>query len=303
MNKTRQNESAKRGFWQVVGNLALLLVGAFIAAFALDCFLLPSLILDGGVTGISIIVERLSGVNLSLLIVVINIPFFIVGLKKLGWRFVCRAMFAIVAFALFLELCAGFPQLTRESVLAAVFGGVLLGVGVGWELRFGACLDGTEVAALLINKKLGMSVGRLILCFNVLIYTAAGFVFGADRAMYSLIAYFISAKVIDLVQHGLEDGKAALIITNESQDIAANIHARLGRTVTLMEGEGLISGKKAILYCVITRAEVFQLKRIIRESDSSAFCTITDISEILGHHIKQKKDLATPENVTQNVPY
>ena len=135
-----------------------------------------------------------------------------------------------------------------------------------------------------------MPVGRTVLIFNIVIYIIAGFLFGFERAMYSLLTYFITSKIIDLVETGLEQAKAAMIITDEGKEIADKIYEQLGRTVTMLEGEGLISGKKVVLYCVLNRLEIFELKRIINEVDASAFIAISDVSEIIGKHIKQTKE-------------
>ena len=143
-----------------------------------------------------------------------------------------------------------------------------------------------------MNKKFNLPVGQTVLFFNVVIYTVAGCLFGFDRAMYSLLTYFITLKVIDFVESGVEQAKAAMIITDEGQMIADEIYKKMGRTVTILEGEGLISGKKAVLYCVLTRFEIYELKRLINEVDASAFITISDASEIIGNHIKKKADAA-----------
>jgi uncharacterized membrane-anchored protein YitT (DUF2179 family) len=185
--------------------------------------------------------------------------------------------------------------MTYEYLLAVCFGGVLLGVGVGLVIRFGGCLDGTETVAILLNRKFNLPVGRTVLIFNVIIYIIAGFIFGFDRAMYSLLTYFVTSKILDIVETGLEQAKAAMIITNEGQEIANCILQELGRTVTIMNGKGLVSGDKVILYCVINRFEIFELKRIINKVDASAFITISDVSEIIGTHIKQKADVLTIE--------
>ena len=178
---------------------------------------------------------------------------------------------------------------TNDVLLATVFGGILLGIGVGFVIKFGACLDGTEVVAILINKKTSFSVGQVVMFLNFFIYSTAGFLFGWDRALYSILTYFITFKIIDMVSEGFEQAKAAMIITNHGE-IANSIYKHLGRTVTMLEGEGLISGKKVVLYAVVTRIEIPELKRIVAADDYSAFVTITDVNEIVGKHIKKKKE-------------
>ena len=266
----------------------MILLGAACAAFSVECFLLHNTILDGGVTGVSMIIGKLTGIPLSILIVVINIPFFFVGYKALGKRFLFRGLLAILLFSSLLEVFSGIGYATESKLLAVVFGGVLLGIGVGTVLRFGGCLDGTEIAAMLLSKKVSVSTGGIIFIINIIIYSVAGFCFSWQSAMFSLLTYFITFKIIDLVEVGLEQAKAAMIITDNADELADSIYRRLGRTCTFISAEGLVSGsKKTVLYCVITRVEVSELKRIISESDVSAFVTISEVSEILGNHIKK----------------
>lgn len=266
----------------------MILIGAACAAFSLECFLIPNTILDGGVTGISMMINYVSGVPLSILIIVINIPFFIVGYRTLGKRFLFNGILSMVAFAIFLELFGPVPSVTDSELLAVVFGGVLLGVGVGTVLRQGGCLDGTEIAAMLLSKKSSVSTGQIIFAINIVIYVTAGILFGWDRAMLSLLTYFITFKLIDIVEEGMEQAKAAMIITEHADELAAEIYQRLGRTCTFISAEGLVSGsRKTVLYCVITRVEVRELKRIISNADVSAFVTISEVSEIIGNHIKK----------------
>ena len=261
--------------------------GAALAAFSLEEFLIPSTILDGGITGVSMILNQLFGKGIGIFIIVLNIPFFLIGLRQLGWRFLIRGVYGIVLFSVMLEVFNGLPQVTSEPLLGVVFGGVTLGAGVGLVLRYGDCLDGTEIVAMLISKKTDFSVGQIIFGINIVIYAVAGILFGWDRALYSLLTYFISFKVIDMVEEGLEQGKAVIIITNEGKTVADTLYKHLGRTCTLVEGTGLVSGRKEILYCVVTRIEIPEVKRIVKSSDQSAFVTISDVSEIIGNHIKR----------------
>ncbi len=265
--------------------------GCMIAALALELFLIPNTILDGGITGISIIISKLSGMPLSILILLLNIPFIYVGYKNLGKNFLIRTVYSMLLFSIFLVVFSKFNAFTEEMLLATVFGGMLLGVGVGIVIHFGGCNDGTESVAIVISKKTSFSVGQIVLIFNLIIYTVAGFIFGFDRAMYSLLTYIITFKVIDFVSEGLEQGKAALIVTDKGTHLSKEIYAHLGRTTTTIRGKGLISGEKEVLYCVLTRIEVYELKRLINEMDESAFVTILDVSDIIGNHIKSNKKI------------
>ncbi|MDY6299879.1 MAG: YitT family protein [Selenomonadaceae bacterium] len=278
----------KKVLSEIVLPYLLLTLGAAIAALALEEFLVPFQILDGGVVGVSMIVSQLSRLPLGIFIVVLNIPFMLIGLKRLGSTFLVRALYSMLLFSVLLEVFKPLPPLTEQELLVVVFGGVLLGLGVGVILRSGGCLDGTEIVAMLLSRRVPFSTGQIVLGFNIVIYAAAGLLFGLDRALYSLLTYFITSKIIDMVQNGMEQGKAVTIITNEGKQIADALYSRLGRTCTLLEGRGLISGEKVVLYCVVTRIEVATVKQIIHAMDGSAFVTITDVSEILGQHIKQK---------------
>ncbi|MCD8157603.1 MAG: YitT family protein [Clostridiales bacterium] len=286
----------KNSFLYNLAYLAMLVAGAVIAAAALEFILVPVTILDGGVTGIAIIIHQLFNLPLGVLVFILNIPFMFIGFRQMGKRFLIKAVSAMVIFSVFLEIFGKIDHsVTEDPTLAAVYGGILSGLGVGAVLRAGGCLDGTESLALLISKRSSLSVGQFVLICNVVIFTAAGFVFSIDRAMYSLITYFITSKVVDFVESGFEQAKAVMIITNEGKRIANTIYDKLGRTVTIIEGEGLISGKKVVLYCVVTRIELHELKRLIRDDDASAFMTISDVSEIVGSHIKKRRAKRLPD--------
>ena len=198
-------------------------------------------------------------------------------------------------FSVFLEIFHHWHNATYDELLATVFGGLILGLGVGLIIRNGGCLDGTETVAIMVSRKTNLSVGQIVLCCNVVIFLSAGILFGLDRALYSLLTYIITSKVVDHINTGLDQGKAVMIITDEGQHIADDIYQTLGRTVTFMNGKGLISGEKTILYCVITRMELGTIRKIIEKDDYSAFMTITDVSEIIGHHIKSS-DKALKKN-------
>lgn len=268
----------------------ILIAGSAIAAFALEEFLVPCKILDGGIVGISIIISTLTALPLSALTMCLNIPFVIIGSKRLGKTFLLRTMVSMISFSIFLEIFSCWRyDATSDELLATVFGGIILGLGVGLIIRNGGCLDGTETVAIMLSRKFSFSVGQIVLFFNIIIYLTAGVLFGLDRALYSLLTYVIVSKVVDYINTGLDQGKAVMIITNEGRQIADDIYETLGRTVTFIKGEGLISGEKTILYCVITRMELPTLRKIIVKDDYSAFMTISDVSEIVGRHIKSNQ--------------
>lgn len=269
----------------------MLTIGSILAAFALETFLIPNTILDGGVTGISIIISKLTDFPVGLLVLILNIPFVFIGYKNLGRDFLVRAIYSMVLFSCSLSYFQYIEPITEQMLLATVYGGVLLGVGVGIVIHSGGCVDGTESVALVVSKRTTLSVGQVVLLFNLVIYSVAGFIFGLDRAMYSLLTYFITFKVIDWVSLGFEQLKAALIITEKGSDMAREIYKRLGRTVTTIRGKGLISGDKEVMYCVLTRIEIYELRHIAEEMDESAFITILDVSDIIGNHIKSTQHI------------
>jgi uncharacterized membrane-anchored protein YitT (DUF2179 family) len=265
--------------------------GAMLSAFSIQTFLSPNMILDGGVIGISMIVSKITSLPLSIFTIILNIPFLLIGYKNLGKKFLIKAVYAMLIFSCFLTMFSNVNELTDDILLATIYGGIILGIGVGLVIRSGGCLDGTESVAIIINKNTSFSTGQIIMLFNIFIYLTAGVLFGLDKALYSLLMYFITFKIIDLVSEGLEQAKAAMIITEQGSQIAKEIYNKLGRTATLIEGNGLVSGKKDILYCVLTRMEISQLRTIVNSKDETAFVTITEVSEIIGDHIKSNKKI------------
>lgn len=271
-------------------NFVLLSLGAIIAAFAVEEFLAPNNIFDGGIVGISMILSHFLPVSTGILVVIINIPFLFMGYRQLGKVFLVKAAYAMVLFSSFLSVFDGWRNATYDSLLATVFGGVSLGLGVGLVLKSGGCLDGTEIVAIYVNKRSHLSVGRTILLINIVIYSIAGAIFGLESGLYSILMYFISSKLIDIVESGMEQAKAIMVITEDGEAVADAIYKNFGRTVTFIRGEGLISGtEKDVLYCVVTRAEIFDFRKMIDALDVNAFTTITDVSEIIGNHVKETK--------------
>ncbi|MCR4568422.1 MAG: YitT family protein [Pseudobutyrivibrio sp.] len=264
-----------------------LTIGAVVAAFAIEEFLVPNNIFDGGVTDISMIIAHFLKLPLGAIIFAVNVPFFVIAYQKMGKAFIIKLIYAIALFSIMTGVFEPVENATDEMLLAITYGGVLLGLGVGLVLRGGGCLDGTEVVAVLLNRNLSISTGQIILIFNVVIFAVAGLVFNVDRGMYSLLMYFISSKVIDVVEIGFESTKSVMVITDDGRGLADEIFTKLGRTVTFMRGEGLVSNnQKDILYCVVTRAEIHELKELLGDFPGSTFTTISEVSEIVGSHIK-----------------
>lgn len=283
----RKMTNGKREIRRVLFSYILVIFGAMVAAFAIEQILVPVQILDGGMVGVSIIVSSITPLPLSILTICFNLPLVWIGSRKLEKSFFVRTLIAMVIFSVSLSLFGEMAfTVTEDKLLATIFGGLLLGFGVGLIIQNGGCLDGTEAVAILISKKTNLSVGQIVLIFNVIIYMLAGLLFGLDRALYSLMTYFIVSRIVDFISTGMLQGKAVMIITDQGDKIAEDIYQTLGRTVTFIKGEGLISGEKTVLYCVITLIEVSTIKSIIEKADYSAFMTISDVSEIVGKHIR-----------------
>ncbi|MBC3805489.1 DUF2179 domain-containing protein [Acetobacterium fimetarium] len=264
-------------------------IGSIIAAVALEIFLVPNNIIDGGITGISIIMSHLTGIPLSAFIIVLNLPFLIMGYKQIGKTFVLSSGFGIVSLSFWLSVFKPVPGLTDDILLAAVFGGMILGIGVGLIIRNSGSLDGTEMVAIVLTRKSSFSVGEIVMFFNLFILSSAGLVFGWDRAMYSLLAYYIAFKVIDITIEGLDEEKAAMIVSDNPDEIAEAILARLGRGVTFIQGKGGFSKEpKTIIYSVVTRLEISKLKSIVYEKDENAFLTISDVFDVMGGKRKKR---------------
>lgn len=258
-------------------------------ATGLEIFLVPNHVIDGGITGISIMLAHLSGWKLGIFLFILNMPFVYLGYKQMGKTFAISTVYGIIVLSIFTSFFHPIPPFTEDILLATVFGGMILGIGVGIVIRNGGALDGTEILALVITKKVPFSVGQIIMFINIFILGAAGFVFSWDRAMYSLLAYVIASKAIDTVVAGLEESKSVWVISDLAEEIGEAINARLGRGVTYIKGQGAYTGDdKKVIFCIITRLEESKLTTIVEDIDPTAFLAIADISEVRGGRFKKK---------------
>nr|WP_261807852.1 YitT family protein [Paenibacillus sp. N3.4] len=265
-----------------------LFLGAALMSVGLEIFLVPNKIIDGGITGISIILSYITNIQVGLFLTLLNLPFLYLGYKMIGKTFALSTLFAILIMSTGTILLHPVPPLTIDPLLAAVFGGIILGIGVGIVIRFGGSLDGTEIVAILTSKKIPFSVGEIVMFFNLFILGSAGFVYSWDRAMYSLIAYFIAYKMIDVTIEGFDESKSVWIISDQFREIGEAVLDRLGRGVTYLEGEGGFSGEnKKVIFCVITRLEEAKLKSIVDELDSTAFLAVGNIHDVKGGRFKK----------------
>lgn len=267
----------------------VLIIGSLIYSAGLEIFLVPNNIIDGGIVGISIMASYLTGIPFGVYMLVLNLPFLYLGYKQIGKSFAISTIISIIALSIFSEFLEPVPQITQDYFLAAIFGGIIAGAGVGLVIRQGGSLDGTEITAIILDRKTSFSVGEVVMFFNLFILGAAGFVFGWDKAMYSLVAYFIISKMIDVVLKGLDESYAVMIVSDEYEEIADALMHRLGRGVTYLHGQGAYTGDdKQVLYCVVTRLEVVKLKEIALEKDETAFVTINPVHDIVGGRFKKK---------------
>ena len=264
-------------------------MGAFITAAALETFLLPNNIIDGGVIGISMMLHYITEWNLGLLILCINIPFILLAWRKLGHKFVIQTFFATSMLAIATNVFHGF-KVTEDLLLSTVFGGIILAFGVGLILRNNASLDGTEMLSITISKKLKVvSVGELLMFINLFIYTAAGFLFGWERALYSILTYYIASKVIDSVLEGLDKSKSVRIVSEFHREIGDEIMKELDTSVTYMKTVGGYSRQEKILtYCVVNKFEIAKLKDVVHSIDPRAFIVTEDVHEVEGVRVKKR---------------
>ncbi|MDR7867316.1 MAG: YitT family protein [Sporomusaceae bacterium] len=274
---------------RLVKKYVLLFFGSIVAAAGLEFFLIPNQIIDGGIVGISILLSHIAGFNISILLVLLNLPFLYIGYMQIGKSFCLATLFSVVSLSGWVAVFHPIPELTQDFFLAATFGGVLVGIGVGLIIRYGGSLDGTEIVAIILDRKSGFSVGEIIMFFNVFILGSAGLVFGWDKAMYSLVAYFVAFKVIDITIEGLDESKGVMIVSDCAEEIKTTLLARLGRGVTILHGEGGFSGDpKQVLFSVVTRLEIAKLKAIIDDIDPNAFVTIQDVHDVIGGRVKKR---------------
>ena len=277
-----------KGFIRGAKNTTLIVLGILSAGLGLKGFLLSSRFIDGGVTGISMLLSDVLGLPLSILILVINLPFIALGYRHIGRGFAIKSALAIAGLSVCL---AGlhYPDVTPDKLLTAVFGGLFIGAGIGLAIRGGAVLDGTEIAALLVSKgSHHLKVGDVILILNIFIFSAAAFFLGIESAMYSILTYFAASKTIDFLIHGIEEYTAVIIISDRSEEIRQAIIRVLGRGVTVYKGRGgMTDVEQDILFCVVTRLEIGRVKSAAIEIDGASFIVVHPLADAQGGVIKK----------------
>lgn len=255
-----------------LANVLLVLLGILSAGMGLKGFLLPSSFIDGGVTGVCMLLSKTTGLPLAVLLPLINLPFVAAGFRHIGKAFAVRSVMGIAGLALALVIVP-FPIVTNDPLLTSVFGGFFLGAGIGFAVRGGAVLDGTEIAALLISKRtVLLKVGDVILVFNIVLFLLAITVLGVSAALYSILTYMAATRTLDFILHGIDEFTAITIVSDRNVTIRGRITDELGRGVTVYRGYGGKTGaEKDILYCVVTRLEIGKIQAIVREEDPGAF--------------------------------
>ena len=270
-------------------NTGLILAGILSAGMGIHGFLLPSGLIDGGVTGVSMLLSRVTGWPLAVLLPLVNLPFIVVGYRQLGVAFSVRGVLAIGGLAAALAF-VHFPVVTNDLVLDAVFGGFFLGAGIGLAVRGGAVLDGTEIAALLISRQSPLvKVGDVVLLFNVALFLVAMVVLGVESALYSILTYMSAAKTLDFIIHGIEEYTAITVMSDQNESIRRRVTSELGRGVTMYRARGGMRGdERDVLYCVVTRLEIGRVNTIVREADERAFVVIQPLADVQGGTVRKR---------------
>lgn len=297
-NKPSKYEQAKayREFMistkRLVKDVVLISIGIFSASFGFKGFLLTNHFIDGGATGISLLISAITGVPLYLLIIGVNIPFVLLGYKVMGKAFAIKTALSITGLAIVLATVS-FPNVTNDNILVAVFGGFFLGAGIGFAVRGGAVIDGTEVLAIYLSRKLGTTIGDIIVVINVIIFGAAAYFLGVNIALFSMITYLSASKTLDFIIEGIEEYIGVTIVSSHSEEIRQMIINTMGRGVTVYSGKGGY-GKRGetrdveILYTVITRLELNKLNTEIEKIEPNAFVVMNSVKDTRGGMIKKR---------------
>jgi uncharacterized membrane-anchored protein YitT (DUF2179 family) len=273
---------------EIILNLIFCTLGAFLAAFALECFLVPNQIIDGGVVGISIMASYITKINLGIFLVALNLPFLFMAWSEFGKKFIFLALYSVAMLAIFVNITHHIPVITKDLLLSALFGGGILGIGVGLVLKNNACMDGTEILAMKISKKFPYSVGEIIMFINIFIFICAGFLYGWEQAMYSTLTYLIAYKAIDTIVQGLSEEKSIRIISDKGHELGQAIIEKLNKTVTYIEAQGGYSkAQKTMIYCIVPRIELYKLKELVVSMDENAFLSIENVHEVYGKRYKK----------------
>lgn len=287
------NQSKKITYKSLIKTSVFLSLGVVMASIGLKGFLLPNGFLDGGAMGIALLGRVLFDMDLSLLIVLVNLPFIIIGMRQISIQFAIQSVIAIVSLAILVHFIE-FPVITEDKLLIAVFGGFFLGAGIGLTIRGGAVIDGTEVLAIMVNRKSSLSVGDFIGIFNVIVFILAAFLINLEVAMYSMLTYLAASKTVDFILNGIEEYIGVMIVSDMADAIKLSISEDLQRGVTVFKSDpgfgnqGHAEGDKKVLFCAITRLEVSKLINHIEEIDKKAFIVQYALRDTKGGMIKRR---------------
>lgn len=265
----------------------LTVVGMASATLGLEGFLLPNGFIDGGITGLSMLVSQVFELNLAVVLIIINTPFLILGLLKVGKRFFGYTVFGILGLSIMVYF-VHLPTLTDDKLLSAVFGGLFLGGGIGFAIRGSSVLDGTEIFALLLYRRVGVKVGDVLLVLNVVLFLSSIFILGLESVLYSILTYISATKTIDFIIYGVEAYHGAYIVSARSAEVRGAILKQMDRGVTVLRGEGgFMKAERDVLLCVVTRLETSTLKKLVAEIDPHAFIIFQHVSEVVGGRVKK----------------
>jgi len=263
------------------------LIGAAVVAASFNMFLVPNQIAAGGISGLAVVLYHLFHLPVGPTIFFLNLPLFIIAAVTFGFRFILRGLFGAVALSAMVEVLNFLPVVTEDLLLASLFGGVVMGVGIAIVFRFQGSTGGTVLAAQVLNKFFGFSVGQSLLGVDFLVVALAGIVFNLELAMYALISLFVTSWVIDLVQEGLRSSKAILIVSSKTNQIAERVLKEMDRGATIFVGKGAYTGQpREMVLTVVSQAEVTQVKKIVQETDKKAFVILSNAHEVLGEGFK-----------------
>lgn len=274
-------------------DIMFIFFGVISAGFGLQSFLIPNGFIDGGVTGISLLVNEETEIPLSILILALNVPFMVIAWKQINPTFSVKSVIAITMLAIAVFVIP-YPKITDDKLLVSVFGGFFLGAGIGLSIRGGAVIDGTEVLAIFFSRKNSMSVGDFILIFNIIIFSVAAYLLSIPVALYSILTYLAASKTVDFILEGIEEFTGVTIISTRSKQIAEMIHNRMGRGLTIYSGKkgygkrGESHASTDIIFTVITRLEINRLTNEVEKIDRNAFITMQKISDTRGGMVKKK---------------
>lgn len=299
----------KNKVFTIVSEYFQIVIGIVLASIGLKAFLLPNGFLDGGVTGIAILLNTQFGINISILLVLLSIPFLILGYFTVSKRIVIKSIISIIGLAIFIQL-ENFQTITDDKLLISIFGGLFVGMGIGITIRNGSVLDGSEVLGVFLNDRLGISIGKVILVFNVILFGITAILLSVEIALYSILTYIVTAKVTDFMIEGFEDFIGLTIVSKNPQEIQRQIIQKVGAGMTIYKGEGGFGSdgevnELKIIHTVINRIDLRKIHMVIDDVDPNAFIIEFDINNIKGgvlrRYLEKKKNKTLPPSITQQI--